>query len=92
MAPGFGLLSRAVEAPLVVPFVTAPGLLVFNGRSFDDGVDFNFAAGGGGVLTGLAAGLTGSGLGLFVNVVDLVGGGFATLLVVLVTGVVFLGA
>jgi len=90
--PVFGLLSRAVEAPLVVPFAKGYVLLVFNGRFFDVGVGFDFAAGGTGEFTGLVAGLTGSGFGLFVNVADLVGAGFATLVFVVLAGVVFLGA
>ncbi len=86
------MLSRAVEAPLVVPFVTGSVLLVFKGRFLDDGVDFNLAAGGGGVVTGLTAGLTGSVLGLFVNTVDFVIGAFGRLVVVVVTEFVFLVA
>jgi hypothetical protein len=90
--PGFGLLSLAVEAPLAVPFGIGSGLLLFNGRFFVEVAGFPLFAGGGGVggeFTVFTAGLTGSGLGLLVKV-GLVVAGFGGLLVVGVTGVVFL--
>ncbi len=63
---------------------------MFNGRFLVEVVVFNLDAGGGGELTVLGAGLTGSVLGLFVSVVDLVAAGFTILfVVVVVTGVVF---
>lgn len=85
------MLSLAVEAPLVVPLVTPSVLLLLNGRIFVEGAGFNFAAGGGVETTALAAGLTGSVLGLFVNIVDFVVAGFVRLLGVVATGVVFFG-
>ena len=91
--PGFCLISLAVEAPLAVPFGTGSFLLLFKGSVFVDVAGFILLVDGGGEegkFTGFTASLTGSGLGLFVNVVDFVVAGFGGSLLLGGTVAVFL--
>lgn len=90
-APGFGLVSLAVVAPLEVPFDAPSDLLVANGRFFVVVGGLALFAGGGGEGTVFVAGLIRSGLGLFGNVGCFVAGGFEMLLLFDIAGVGFLG-